>query len=232
MLTKEECYLYDDFVINNQSYIYPMIGNKFLNHISTGVEKKILDLGTGPGYLTSYLSKKSSSLVIAADINEVMLEISRNVVKNNGGQNVLFEIQDVHCLTYDNNSIDAIVSYSCLHHWVEPVVGLKECYRVLKPGGKIVIVDTDPTSLHSLSTLKRYIDDKYMDILEEAFLESYTQKHIREMLKQAGIRKYTIQDLSFSDEEFMEVIDEIDQLPTIEDPESPTPKSWILIIEK
>ncbi|WP_019743656.1 class I SAM-dependent methyltransferase [Bacillus altitudinis] len=233
MLTHDECYLYNDFVKENQLYIYPLIGNKILNHTLSGTEETIVDMGTGPGYLTHYLCDNSNATIYATDINKTMLELAQNQINTClNKKNVIFELQDVHALTYANESIDALVSYSCLHHWVEPVKGLKECYRVLKPGGKIIIIDTHPISLLSLNSLKKQIDPKYISILEEAFLESYTEKHVGEMLTRAGISNYSIQPLEFSVEEFMEVIDEIGDIPTSTDTNEPKPQSWYLVIEK
>ncbi|MDH6599019.1 hypothetical protein M2353_003720 [Bacillus aerius] len=103
---------------------------------------------------------------------------------------------------------------------------------MLKPGGKIIIIDTHPISLLSLNSLKKQIDPKYISILEEAFLESYTEKHVGEMLTRAGISNYSIQPLEFSIEEFMEVIDEIGDIPTSTDTNEPKPQSWYLVIEK
>lgn len=233
MLTNEECIQYKDFVIKHQDYVYPLITAKIRKYIDFNSNKLIVDLGTGPGYLTKQLAIKTNLKVHAIDINTKMLELAKELIDKNGlSKKVEYYIQDVHNLSYQDNSVDYIVSYSCIHHWVEPVRGLQECFRVLKPGGKIIIIDTHPKSLLALEHLRDYIEPEYLPILEEAFEESYSEKHVSEMIEKAGGKEYEIKRFNFEPEDFLEVIDELNDIPEYDD----TPKneviSWIAIIDK
>lgn len=96
------------------------------------VEKgRILDVGTGPGYLPIEIAKKYPSIeVVGIDVSKKMIDIAR---KNAGGiANIDFKVMDASKLEFDNDYFDFIVSSGSSHHWRNPVRIYNEIYRVLK----------------------------------------------------------------------------------------------------
>jgi ubiquinone/menaquinone biosynthesis C-methylase UbiE len=100
---------------------------------------RILDVGTGPGYLPLRISEVlPGSEVIGIDVSEDMIRVAR---KNAEGKNVKFLVGDASEMPFEDDSFDLVVSTGSLHHWRNPVNVLNEIYRVLRPGRKALIYD-------------------------------------------------------------------------------------------
>ena len=100
---------------------------------------RILDVGTGPGYLPLQISESlPGSEVIGIDVSEDMIRVAR---KNAEGKNVKFLVGDANKMPFEDDSFDLVVSTGSLHHWRNPVNVLNEIYRVLRPGRKALIYD-------------------------------------------------------------------------------------------
>ena len=100
----------------------------------------ILDLGSGPGYLSIEVAKRTPSLqVYGIDLSRKMVQIARHHAK--GIENVQFEFGNAAELPFEDDSIDFIVSTGSLHHWKRPAKVFNECYRVLKNCGEAWIYD-------------------------------------------------------------------------------------------
>lgn len=81
------------------------------------------------------------------DINPAMHELARKTCADPGVEDVVsYDVEDVHRLGYPSGFADLVTSYSCFHHWADPVQGLRECMRILRPGGVLHLVDTNGTS--------------------------------------------------------------------------------------
>ena len=234
MITANECFQYKEFVDKYQSYLYPLLGakiSKFYNK-STG---KIIDMGTGPGYLSVQLAKKTDAIIHAVDINPAMHNLTRAVaIKENVEARISLDKEDVHNLSYPDNFADLVVSYSCLHHWENPGEGLKECFRVLAPGGKIIILDTLPTSKENLSKMNDLVKEpEYFRFVREAFEESYSIEEIDKIVKETGILNYNLDIFKFDPEDFIECMDELENESFWNDDISQNDSvTWVLTISK
>jgi ubiquinone/menaquinone biosynthesis C-methylase UbiE len=112
--------------------------------VSAGVSKgKILDMGTGPGRLPVKIALKNPNLeVYGVDLSDAMIKIAElNAIKAGVSQRVEFKVGSVYSLPYENDFFDMVVSTLSFHHWSEPIIGLNEIYRVLKPGGECWIYE-------------------------------------------------------------------------------------------
>jgi len=97
----------------------------------------VLDVGAGAGALTSLLVKLiTAGRVVAADISERMLNAAR---KNLAANEVFYLCTDACNLAFAKNTFDKIVCYSTFPHICKPQCALHEFYRVLRPGGVILI---------------------------------------------------------------------------------------------
>lgn len=114
-------------------------------------DERILDIGCGTGTLTrdiaAALTDKNKSLCTGLDAAEKMIEIARR--KAAGTPNIRFDSAIAERLPYENASFDASVSTFFFHHihFELKKKVLAETARVLKPGGRFIIVDVDvPTT--------------------------------------------------------------------------------------
>ena len=105
--------------------------------------KKILDVATGTGDLAIALGETLASEIIGIDISEQMLEIGKKKVERNQLQkNIKMEIGDGEKINYPNNYFDAVTVSFGVRNFENLDKGLLEIYRVLKPGSKLVILET------------------------------------------------------------------------------------------
>jgi ubiquinone/menaquinone biosynthesis C-methylase UbiE len=100
---------------------------------------KLLDVGTGPGSISVLLAVMGHE-VTAVDLSEVMLRLAR---KNADSCGVEVDLRkgDAEKLTFNDNTFDAVVNRWVLWTVTDPNAALGEWSRVLKPGGRLCIID-------------------------------------------------------------------------------------------
>ena len=99
--------------------------------------KTILEVGCGRGDFSILLSKQGAR-VKAIDFSLTVIEAvhKKNLAHKT---DVNFVVADAQNIPFQDNGFDLIYSFECLEHIAEPQLMLNECYRVLKPNGKIVL---------------------------------------------------------------------------------------------
>jgi demethylmenaquinone methyltransferase/2-methoxy-6-polyprenyl-1,4-benzoquinol methylase len=131
----------------------------FLNHfLSMGIDKlwrkraigllkslqpkRILDIATGTGDFAIASLKLNPEKVVGIDISTEMLNVGRKkIVKRNLQDKIeLFE-GDSEDIQFDENSYDAITVGFGVRNFENLEKGLKEMYRVIRPGGKVVVLE-------------------------------------------------------------------------------------------
>jgi len=108
----------------------------------------ILDVCCGTGDLTFELAGRVSpgGHVIGSDFSEPMLDLARDKASRRGTDGVRFEWADALSLPYDSGRFDAVTVGFGLRNFADWDKGLREMARVLKPGGRVVILEfTRPT---------------------------------------------------------------------------------------
>ena len=148
--------LYDSFVQSNATSLqYQEIAQDLISKIEKG---RLLDIGTGPGYLLLEIQKLNPSIELyGLDISTAMVDqASRNLA----GFKVDLQQGNIRATEYESEFFDLITCSGSLFLWDSPVEGLDEIHRILK-GGR-----------------SAYLYELYRDIDEKIFLEK-----IRENLK-------------------------------------------------
>ena len=109
--------------------------------------RHILDIATGTGDLALLINKKlKPETVIGCDISEGMMQVAREKCQKRGITNIRFEKEDCTALSYPDNSFDAVTSSFGVRNFQELEKALCEMYRVLRPGGHLVILElSSPT---------------------------------------------------------------------------------------
>jgi demethylmenaquinone methyltransferase/2-methoxy-6-polyprenyl-1,4-benzoquinol methylase len=104
--------------------------------------KKILDVATGTGDFAFEALSAKPEKVIGYDISEGMLQYGRKkAAASNTAHIVEFVKGDSERIEFDNNTFDAITVGFGVRNFEYLEEGLKEIYRVLKPGGRLVILE-------------------------------------------------------------------------------------------
>jgi ubiquinone/menaquinone biosynthesis C-methylase UbiE len=139
----------------------------------------VLDVGCGTGEFERLLLAEYSSLkIVGVDISEKMLAIAKQ--KCSIYPQVSFELASASALPFNSDSFDVIVSASSFHYFDDPLAALTEIKRVLKPDGKVVILDW----------CKDYLGCKIYDVIlrifDPAYQQCYTQDEFHHLLEEAN----------------------------------------------
>lgn len=142
------------------------------------------DLGCGTGALLPTLAPHVAR-VIGVDGSEEMLTAARTRLA--GLHNVELRLGGLESLPLENGSLDAAVFMLVLHHLPAPVVALSEAARVLRPGGRLLIVDMTP-----------HDREEYRQRMGHVWL-GFSEDQMRRLLTQAGFVNITIHALPPAD---------------------------------
>jgi demethylmenaquinone methyltransferase/2-methoxy-6-polyprenyl-1,4-benzoquinol methylase len=117
--------------------------NKVVEIIGKSNPDKILDIATGTGDLAINLTKTKASKIIGLDISEGMLNVGRKKIEklqlNNQIEMVFGDSENI---PFENNYFDAITVAFGVRNFENLEKGLSEIYRVLKPTGTFVVLET------------------------------------------------------------------------------------------
>lgn len=141
-------------MFNNISHRYD-----FLNHfLSVGIDKiwrkkaikmlrelqpkRILDLATGTGDFALESLKLQPDLVVGVDISEGMLQVGREKMKKRKVDHIIsMQLGDSEALPFEDNYFDAFTVGFGVRNYEHLEKGLSEMLRVLRPGGKGIILE-------------------------------------------------------------------------------------------
>ena len=98
----------------------------------------MLELGCGTGIFSEALAPLVKDL-IATDMSEAMLNQARAKLRDHS--NVRFQKQDAYKIAFNESEFDAVLMVNLLHVVHDPALILRECSRVVRNGGKIVVAD-------------------------------------------------------------------------------------------
>ena len=140
----------------------------------------IVDLGTGPGLLSIELNKLlPQAKIIGVDPSSEMLKIARKNADEAGMSNYETRLERAEEIPIESNSVNLVVTQSSLHEWENPQKGLSEIFRVLKPGGSLILKDYNRGWL---SKWKRHLF-KFFGHLE---MFKFTFEEVVDLLREAG----------------------------------------------
>jgi ubiquinone/menaquinone biosynthesis C-methylase UbiE len=138
----------------------------------------VLDIGCGTGeFERLVLAESPQQYITGVDISEEMLIVARQ--KCHDYPNTSFQIASASALPFASHSFDVIVSASAFHYFDNPNAALREIKRVLKPEGKVVILDW------SKDYLLCRICDFWLKFLDPAYKQCYTQSEFHNLLTSA-----------------------------------------------
>nr|WP_279615095.1 class I SAM-dependent methyltransferase [Desulfospira joergensenii] len=104
---------------------------------------KILEVGCGGGHLAEHIAKRRSDVSLCG-VDLALEQIHRAKRRCSAWQDRLTFLQgSVLDLAFPDNCFDAIISVASIKHWPDRVHGLRECLRVLSPGGMLNIIEAE-----------------------------------------------------------------------------------------
>ena len=100
----------------------------------------VAELGSGEGMLSELLARKCKR-VIAVDNSDQIVKFGQAKAKKNGLANLEFRQGDLQSPPIDDGSLDLAILSQALHHAEDPAAAIKGAFRILKPGGQVMILD-------------------------------------------------------------------------------------------
>ncbi|WP_396656275.1 class I SAM-dependent methyltransferase [Microbacterium sp.] len=119
-------------IANSAAYLEPELRD----------DATLLDVGAGPGTITVDFARRVAH-VTATELDDDALSLSRDLARGEGLHNIAFEVQDVHSLSFSDDSFDIVHAHQVLQHVADPVQALRELARVARPGGVVAVRDAD-----------------------------------------------------------------------------------------
>jgi arsenite methyltransferase len=152
--------------------------------------ERVLDLGCGPGYLANEMAAVvgSGGRVEAIDVSDSMLAIASRRQRPHGAAPVELSKQDATSLSFADGSFDAAVSTQVYEYVADMDRALDEARRVLTPGGRLAILDTDWDSIVWRSS----DDDRMQRVLrawDEHLVHRDLPRRLPELLRGAGFSR-------------------------------------------
>ena len=168
---------------------------------------RILDVGTGTGFLALLLAELGHE-VVGVDLSKGMLEVARKKA-NNAGIEVEFKLGDAENLPFGDDSFDGVVCRHLLWTLPNPQKAVNEWARVAKH--KVVAIDGSWFNNSVLVKLRRFIGQLAIAIYERRLLNNYgkeineflplrgnsTPENVVEIFKKAGLSDIAVKDLSW-----------------------------------
>jgi len=135
----------------------------------------IADLGAGEGTFSQLLARRAKK-VIAVDHSEKMVEYGRELARKHGVKNLEYRKGDLESLPIRDEAVDLAFFSQALHHAQHPERAVAEAARILKPGGRIVVLD-----------LLRHGYEEARELYADLWL-GFTEAEVTRFLRQAGFK--------------------------------------------
>jgi ArsR family transcriptional regulator len=146
----------------------------------------VADLGAGEGWLSQLLAQNAEK-VIAVDNSPKMVEFGKAEAKKKKIANLDYRLGDLEAPPISPNSVDVAVLSQALHHAVNPPHAVAAAARLLRPGGRIIILD-----------LNRHHVDQAREMYGDYWL-GFSEADLRQWLKDAGLTRIHVQLLTPDD---------------------------------
>lgn len=137
--------------------------------------KVVADLGAGEGTLAQLLAPNAER-VIAVDNAPNMVEFGKKLAQKHGLENLEYRLGDIESPPIDDNSVDLAIFSQALHHAEHPQTALNSAYRLLSPGGKVVILD-----------LLQHSFDQARELYADTWL-GFSEVELFKMMSNAGFK--------------------------------------------
>jgi ArsR family transcriptional regulator len=148
----------------------------------------VADLGAGEG-LISQLVARNAKQVWCIDNSPRMVEVGTELARKNGLTNLAYKLGDIEAVPLADGSVDLAILSQALHHAIHPQKALDEAFRILRPGGQVLVLD-----------LAEHEFEKARDLYKDLWL-GFKESALEQFLRKAGFVKVEVAPVSREDVE-------------------------------
>lgn len=162
---------------------------------------RILEVAPGPGSLAIELARIGEYQVVGLDISKSFVQIAQAKAKE-AGVTVEFRHGNASNMPFDAGSFDLIVCRAAFKNFTEPIQALHEMHRVMKPGGKALIMDLRRDA--SLEDIKTHVNSLNLSWINSLMTQwtfklfllknAYTSGEIRQLISQTSFVRHDIRE--------------------------------------
>ncbi|MEV8537799.1 class I SAM-dependent methyltransferase [Streptomyces sp. NPDC051572] len=162
-----------------------------IEHMDVRGRQRVLDVGCGGGMAVKLLSRRAAQgFVAGVDYSMEMVEQAarRNLLAIARGR---VEVRHGDCsqLPYEDASFDQVCAIETFYFWPDPLGGLAEAYRVLKPGGQVsVTLEMSREAADDPSLTQRFFGRRFTERSQRAGLHILSGDDLVERLTKAGFQ--------------------------------------------
>lgn len=143
----------------------------------------VADLGAGEGLVSQLLARRAER-VWCIDNSPKMVEVGTELAKKNALANLTYKLGDIEQVPLADKSVDLAILSQALHHAAHPQTAVDEAFRILKPGGQLVVLDLKE---HDFEQARELYGDLWLGFKESA---------LHGFLKKAGFQKVDVTTVS------------------------------------
>ena len=133
----------------------------------------VVDLGAGEGILSQLIARRAKH-VHCVDSSPKMVEFGAKLARRNGIENLTYIEGDIEEAPLDDGSVDLALLSQALHHARSPQRALREAFRVLRPGGTVLVLD-----------LKEHQFERARELYGDVWL-GFTHVDLHQWLRETG----------------------------------------------
>ncbi len=129
-----ESFLYDRVIADAVIAMADAVGD-----VAPAPSARVLEVGCGGGHLARHM------LADRPDLRWTGLDLSADQIRRarTRAQRAEFVVGDALDLPFEDADFDDVLSVASIKHWPDPAQGLAECVRVLRPGGRLLVIEAD-----------------------------------------------------------------------------------------
>ena len=148
----------------------------------------VADLGAGEGLISQLIAHRAER-VWCIDNSPKMVEVGTELAGKNGLANLTYKLGDIEQVPLADKSVDLAILSQALHHASHPQTAVNEAFRILKPGGQLLVLDLKE---HNFEQARELYGDQWLGFKESA---------LHSFLKKAGFQKVEVSVVSHEENE-------------------------------
>ena len=145
----------------------------------------VADIGCGDGHLAIEASRWARQ-VYAIDRSAAVLQRARALARKHGAANIVWKRGEIERIPLPAAAVDVALLSQALHHAADPAVALAEAVRILRPGGRALLLDLRP---HDQSWVKDRLGDHWLGFSDDALVSMMRRAGLRDVRLQLGARR-------------------------------------------